>query len=179
MTASNDRFAGMLAGLRDAYRQRLEEDDSGAASAVRRSLIRFKLGGEAFAVDGGACREILRLPRLLPIPRLPGHIAGIFNLRGEIVAVTDLRPLLGLPAAPAADRPQVIVVSAGDYETALLTDGGCDMLEIDPQTIEAPGSTLNSFAADIVCGRAADPRGGILLLDVARLGARPELRCRG
>ncbi len=57
-------------------------------------------GTQRFGLPAAACREVLKVPRIVRVPRLPPHLPGIINLRGEIVAVTDLRPLLQLVAAP-------------------------------------------------------------------------------
>ena len=67
-------------------------------------------GAQRVGLPAAACREVLKVPRIVKVPRLPRHLPGIINLRGEIVAVTDLRPLLKLDAAPPTASFRLVVI---------------------------------------------------------------------
>jgi purine-binding chemotaxis protein CheW len=58
-----------------------------------------RLGGSSYALPVAAVREIVRLPPVTRVPGLPAFVAGLANVRGRVVAVLDLRPLLRLDAA--------------------------------------------------------------------------------
>jgi purine-binding chemotaxis protein CheW len=115
------------------------------------------------------------LPSFVPVPRLAEHFVGLFNLRGQIHAITDLRPLLGLPRQKVAPRTQVIVVEAAGLMTALATDGVKGIAAIPLEAIEPLQGELPGLGCEVLSGRAPYQNGTILLLDLERLLDRPEL----
>jgi purine-binding chemotaxis protein CheW len=73
-------------------------------------VLLIRLGDEHYAVELELLRSVLRPPGLTAVPCAPTHIAGIVNVRGEIITVVDLRAVLGLSReTPAAERWVVLV----------------------------------------------------------------------
>jgi len=134
----------------------------------------FHLSGERFALASTAAREVLRLPRLVRIPRVAGHIRGVINLRGQIVAVTDLRPLLGLSGEAVPERGQLIVVEAAGLTTALLTEGVEGIRPIPLSAIEPVTEGLSGFPREAAEGQVVGEDGLLLLLDLEHILSRPE-----
>ncbi len=60
-------------------------------------LVVFDLSSEAYGVDIGAVREIIRLQDITKVPRTPEFVEGVINLRGKVIPVIDLRRRFGLP----------------------------------------------------------------------------------
>lgn len=164
---------GILREMRDEYWRGIEEAEA-TQIEERQDYILFRLGGERFGIASRFAREVLRLPRLVRVPRLPRHIAGIFNLRGQIVAVTDLRELLNLPAGEPAPRSQLLVVEAAGLTTALLTDSVEGLHAIPATAIEPVTEGLSGFPREIASGHVVGSDGLLLLLNLEELLARPE-----
>ncbi|MCS6916020.1 MAG: chemotaxis protein CheW [Myxococcales bacterium] len=61
-------------------------------------LICFQVRGQDLALPITAVKETIAPRPLTRLPLCPPCIAGLINLRGEVVAVLDLGLLLGLPA---------------------------------------------------------------------------------
>ena len=58
-----------------------------------------------------------------PVPLAPRHVAGLVNLRGEVVTVVDVRLLLGLEARPSGVPPlHLVVTSRGDTRSLLVDE---------------------------------------------------------
>jgi purine-binding chemotaxis protein CheW len=165
---------GILEEMRDDYRRAVEVDDDESVTATCDYVI-FALGNELYGIESRFAREVLRLPRFVPVPRLPEHFVGLFNLRGQIHAITDLRPLLDLPRQTVALRTQVIVVEAAGLSTALCTDGVKGIAAIPLDSIEPLQNDLTGFAHEVLSGRAPYGSGTLLLLDLEKLLDRPEL----
>lgn len=64
-----------------------------SSDAVARLLV-FRVGNERFAVELTAVAEVIEAPALQPVPDAPPALLGVTMLRGELVAIHDLRPLL-------------------------------------------------------------------------------------
>ena len=130
-------------------------------------LATFTIDGDAFGVDVGRVREVVRPLEVTPIPLAPPEVAGLINLRGEIVTALDLRIRLGMETrADGAAMNMIMTTEHGPV--SLLIDEAGDVVEVDPTTFEAAPTTLTGPARDLILGTY--PFGGRLLaeLDVAR-----------
>ena len=173
-TSEQYDIRGILEEMRDDYRRGVEVSEEESITETRDYVI-FALGSELYGIESRFSREVLRLPRFVPVPRLPEHFVGLFNLGGQIHAITDLRPLLGLPRQTVALRTQVIVVEAVGLSTALCTDGVKGIAAISLETIEPLQGELPGLGREVLSGRVPYGDGTMLLLDLERLLDRPEL----
>ncbi len=67
-----------------------EEED-----VVTVRVLTFAVGSDRFGLQLGNTREIARLSDYTPVPGTPPRLLGLFNLRGTILPLFDLRLLLG------------------------------------------------------------------------------------
>lgn len=72
-------------------------------SASQRALY-FRLGSYALAVSGEGLRQVVTVGSLTRVPRVGPELLGLFSVRGEVLPLIDLRPLLGegLPGPTAS-----------------------------------------------------------------------------
>jgi purine-binding chemotaxis protein CheW len=75
-------------------------------------VLEFTLGKEHYALDITPVREIVEMTPITVIPRAPGHITGVINLRGEIVNILNLNSFLKLPCQPISASQKIIVFMA-------------------------------------------------------------------
>src|SRR5437016_5773323 len=71
-------------------------------------VVHLDLGEERYAIETRCVREILRLKEYTPVPDTPDFLVGVTNLRGQIVAVMDLRQFFGIAALAPTDHARVI-----------------------------------------------------------------------
>ncbi|MFB3818185.1 MAG: chemotaxis protein CheW [Candidatus Methylomirabilales bacterium] len=90
------------------------------ASGVRACLV--VLAGTPFAVDVRAAKEIVVLEGCTAVPQGPPHLLGVANLRGVILPLVDIRPLLGLAARRMNGRTTALVVSPAGQPLAVAVD---------------------------------------------------------
>jgi purine-binding chemotaxis protein CheW len=107
-----------------------------ADDAERLEVLAFCLAGETYGVETCHVREVCQLKDLTAVPCTPPFIAGVMSLRGQIVAIIDLRKFFELPARGLTDLNRVIVLSGDDNEFGLLADsigGVCSVIASDLQ----------------------------------------------
>jgi purine-binding chemotaxis protein CheW len=88
-----------------------------------------RLGGRPFAVDVVDAREVVTLDTTTPVPGAPASVLGVMNLRGSVLPVVEIRPLLGLPARGPGDR--AIVLADGDRRAAVLIEAVIGLTTLD------------------------------------------------
>ena len=80
----------------------------------------FRLEKERYALPLAAIREVVLPPQSFSrVPRAPGAVFGIMNLRGRVVTVVELRQLLGL-AGPGAVPQKIVLLDRGRRDLGLL-----------------------------------------------------------
>ena len=67
--------------------------------------VRLTVAGEAYAVPVGSVLEVVPLGEVTDVPGSRAELLGVLNLRGQILAVADLAPILGLDRTAESDRP--------------------------------------------------------------------------
>ena len=105
--------------------------------------VNFHLAGETYGMELRFVREVLPPKVPTPIPGVPAHIAGIINVRGEILSVVDLRRLFDLAGDTndASDGHYVLVLASPDMAFGIFADTvlGIRSIDID-QLAPAPGA---------------------------------------
>ena len=79
------------------------------ATITERHLVVFDLNEEAYGVDIGAVREIIRMQEITRVPRAPEFIEGVINLRGKVIPVVELRTRFSMPAVERTDEHRIVV----------------------------------------------------------------------
>jgi purine-binding chemotaxis protein CheW len=122
------------------------------------------LGPERYGVAVEQVREVTELGAIVPVPGAGPLVAGIQNLRGEILPVVRLHDLLG---GPAGDPRRIVVVREGDRSAGLAVDRAEAVMDLpepgEPVEPLMRGSVLHDGAVlgildvaavlDAVCAR--------------------------
>jgi purine-binding chemotaxis protein CheW len=120
---------------------RAEEEAEMAADATEPFLI-FRLGTQSFGLPAMAVEEITRLPDTLTrLPRAPGFVEGVMNLRGRAIPVIDQRKRFG-EEAPVDRRRRAIVIRMGALQAAFVVDEVAEIRRL-PVTMLAPAPDIS------------------------------------
>jgi purine-binding chemotaxis protein CheW len=140
-----------------------------APAAERVPWLGFLLGDEIYAFPLGQLREVARLTGVRRVPGAPARVAGLVNLRGEIVCALDARAILGL--APRATPEGAFFVAFRGFPDPLgvIVDAITDIYAIDPGEIEPPLETWSAGQAAMFVGSARVRDGVVGLLDLHQL----------
>ena len=126
-------------------------------------LVGFVLAGQRYGIETRFVREVARLTRFTAVPGTPAFVMGVTNLRGEILALFDLRHLLGLTVG-VTDLARIVVLGDHRREFGLLADAASEILYV-------PGASLAQ--TEMAWGRAyvqgVSPDGVVVLSGEALL----------
>ena len=168
-------IAQILEQMRADYWRNLEAAEQ-VEQGEQSDYLVVGFGPQRFGLPARSCREVFKLPRIVRVPRLPAHLPGIINLRGEIVAVTDLRPLLELPVTEPAAGFRLVVIASGELRTALLVERVEGMRSVAAADVAPLAEGSNHAAVNLFSGKLDDDEGRFLLLiDPQRLLDRPDM----
>jgi purine-binding chemotaxis protein CheW len=95
-------------------------------------------------------------------------VAGLINLRGQIVTALDMRRRLELPERPAELLPANVVLRSSAVGASLLVDAIGEVVEVDDETFEPPPETTSGVARELILGAYKLPGKLLLLLDLRK-----------
>ncbi len=144
----------------------LAQEPTPAATGEVLVLVEFTLGAAHYGVDSTLVREVYPLKDYTPLPGTPPFILGLMNVRGQIISITDLSPLFGLPDRGLRNANQVIILKNATREFAILVDAIVGIRTVPWADLQEDLPTLTGFAADFFLGITADR---LAVLDGVRL----------
>lgn len=124
-----------------------------------------RLGGCRYGLPMRSVAEVGRPPGLTRVPGLPEWVAGVANWRGRVLAVLDVRPLLGGAREALDRRGRMAVLTSGGVTAGLLVEGVEGTLLVDPAQVELPLASLPERTASLLWGQVTDAEGPCGLVD--------------
>ena len=134
----------------------------------RDEFLSFGLGAEQYAIDILRVREIRAF---MPVTRIANSVPamkGIFDLRGSIVPVFDMRILLGLPPGDVAN-PVVIILDIDGRPAGIVVDIVCQVVALERDAVKPVPSVSTVVNADCIRGATQVDEGMLIVLDIACL----------
>ncbi|MBP1572525.1 MAG: purine-binding chemotaxis protein CheW [Oscillospiraceae bacterium] len=118
-------------------------------SAENIRLLTFFVNGEQYCADISTVTDIIKIPPITFVPKLPDFIRGVINLRGKVVPVGDIAMRFGMEPEDYDDHSCVIVFSIRGTSAGLIVKRVGDVIDVTQQQI-APNVSQTSFISDIV-----------------------------
>ena len=115
-------------------------------------LVTFLLKDEEFGFDIMSVQEIIRLPKMAKVPRLPDYIDGIANLRGVVLPVIDMRTRFGMERETETDRTRVLVIDIEGVKTGLRVDRVKQVARVLRSEIEPPPAVIRGSSSGYLEG---------------------------
>jgi len=145
-------------------------------TAAKPRCMEVELAGGLFGLDVEHVKEVIALRPITRVFHAPPVIAGVVNLRGDVLTVIDLAVLLGQSSVTSASSARIVVLrDAGERRLAgVLVDRLGALREMPPEGLAQVPTTLSSSVARLLSGviPSAPPCG---VIDVAELFQTPEL----
>lgn len=142
---------------------------TGTAS-TNEQLLTFIVDGEEYGVDILRVQEIRSWSNPMPIPNTPHYIKGVINIRGDVVAIADLRERLGLPSLQYGATTVVVVLRVGGGQRervmGVIVDAMSDVTSVPQAAIKTPPSFKSSHEGSLAKGIVTLENKMITILDV-------------
>jgi purine-binding chemotaxis protein CheW len=104
-------------------------------------LVGFIVGNEEFAVPILSIQEIIKPIEWTKVPFTDDFVLGVFNLRGNVLPLIDLRKKFGAGEAEFDDDVRFIVIKVGEELAGFVIDRLTEALRIDSNSILPPPDT--------------------------------------
>ena len=102
-------------------------------------------------------KEVVEIIRIQPITEVLGdrkYIAGMINLRGNIIPVLHLRKRYNMPNVPFNKKTRIIIIRNEQEEMGLMVDEVTMVTHIEEENLEPPLKMFNAIEKECFTGFA-------------------------
>jgi purine-binding chemotaxis protein CheW len=137
------------------------------AAGLPLELLCFRAGGQEYGLPLRSIQEIRSYQQATPLPGQGAAVLGVLNLRGQVIALLDLRRLLGIPDDQDADAElrAVVVLVQDEQRLGLVVDEVLDVLPVQPERLRLLPQLPGDFAHRHLRGMVSADERRVLLLD--------------
>lgn len=135
--------------------------------------LTLRLDDELFAIEAQSVREILDLVPVTAVPNASPFAAGLINVRGRVVPLTDLKVAFGMRSAEPDQDTRIVVIETeieGEPSVVgILADKVYDVTDIEPAAIEEAPRVGMRWRPDYVRGIGKRRGDFIIIPDIHRI----------
>lgn len=128
---SNKCFSGLPGRAREEVRiGAMGKTNSGSTIDLEGKYLTFFLDKEEYGVPILKVREIIGVPEITQVPKMPLHCRGVINVRGNVIPVFDLRLALGFEQMDYTKETCIVVVETASATVGLIVDTVSEVMEL-------------------------------------------------
>jgi len=146
-----------------------------AADIQGTGYLTFTLGSEEYGLDILKVQEIKRYDMIARIPDTPDFIKGIFNLRGKIVPVVDMRVKFNLANADYGDFTVMIILNVAGRTIGVVVDGVSDVIQLTREQVRPPPEIGHRSSAKFITGIGTVNDRMLILMDIEKLMSSQDM----
>lgn len=138
-------------------------------------FVAFGVGSSRYGIDLRSLVEVINMVALTPVPGRPERpgsrpsLAGLINVRGQVLPVLSMRSLLALPDAAPTSSTRILLVRAEADLVGLVVDSVEGVIAPEAGSLAPVESKAGSESDEVLSHVYRAEAGLILLLDVPRL----------
>ena len=144
-----------------------------AASFIDFKMVTFDLAGKDYGIDIMHVKEIAKAGRFTYVPNTAPFVLGVYNLRGEIIPILDLRIFFNIPVQPQDESKlqNLLILSIDDQIFGLVVDKIDKVIGVQKSTIQPPHPLFGDINIKYINGVVENNNRLYVLLDVLRIFA--------
>jgi purine-binding chemotaxis protein CheW len=134
----------------------------------------FKVGDAEYMLPASDVLQMESYAGATPVPGTPPYVAGIVQVRGQVVPVVDLRQRFHLPKIEPTLGTRIVVAEALGRRVGLIVDAAREVIQVAAEQIKAPPRVVVEQAEGFVKGVAQVGNRLLMLIDFAKvIGEEP------
>ncbi|MBD5433190.1 MAG: chemotaxis protein CheW [Treponema sp.] len=154
----------------DIQDQMLDEESENVVVADFR-MVTFSLAGKDYAIDIMHVKEIAKASRFTYVPNTMPFVIGVYNLRGEIIPIIDLRKFFGIEVPPRTEDQleNMLIITVEEHVFGFVVDKIDRVVGVQKSTIQPPHPIFGDINIKFIYGIVEYEKHLFVLLDIARI----------
>jgi len=138
-------------------------------------MITFSLAGKDYGVDIMNVKEIAKADKFTYVPNAASFVRGVYNLRGDIIPIIDLRKFFHLPTDRKTDgQENMLILRIHDGVYGTIVDKIDKVVGINSETIQPPHPIFGDINIKYINGVVEKNGDLYIILDVIRIFSQKE-----
>ena len=156
--------------------QQLEEKKENAA-IVDFKMVTFSLADKDYSIDIMHVKEIAKAGRFTFVPNTLPFVLGVYNLRGEIIPILDLRIFFNIEVPPREDNKleNMLILQVDDQKFGVVVDKIDKVIGVQKSTIQPPHPLFGDINIKYIDGVVESNNRLYVLLDITRIFSSKEV----
>ncbi len=156
---------------------------SSQAPALAGKYLTFHLAGESYGLPILKVQEIIRLMKITRVPKAPGFVLGVVNLRGKVIPIINMRRKFGLEAVPDTERTCIIVVQIANggqnIVLGVVVDEVSEVMDLNSEQLSKTPPMGAGVDTEYIMGMGRLENNVVMLLDLDKAFSTQELSAMG
>lgn len=148
-------------------------EEKHAVTNVDFRMVTFTLAGRDYAIDIMKVKEISKDNRFTYVPNAAPFVMGVYNLRGDIISVIDLRIFFNQMTRndmnDESNLENMIILRLEDHTIAVIVDSIDKVVGIPSNTIQPPHPLFGDINVKYISGIVESDKKLYVILDVERI----------
>jgi purine-binding chemotaxis protein CheW len=133
-------------------------------------MITFSLAGKDYGVDIMNVKEIAKADKFTYVPNAASYVRGVYNLRGDIIPIIDLRTFFHLPIEEKNDGTEnMLILLIEDRVYGTIVDKIDKVVGINSDSIQPPHPIFGDINIKFISGVVEKQGDLYIILDVVRI----------
>ena len=147
------------------------EDKNENATVVDFKMVTFSLADKDYSIDIMHVKEIAKAGRFTYVPNTLPFVLGVYNLRGEIIPILDLRIFFNIEVPPREENKleNMLILSVEDQKFGVVVDKIDKVVGVRRSTIQPPHPLFGDINIKYIDGVVESNNRLYVLLDITRI----------
>ena len=160
--------------LNTSVNEEMQEEYVGEhISVIDFKMITFSLAEKDYAIDIMKVKEIAKANNFTYVPNTAPFVLGVYNLRGDIIPIIDLRIFFNIPIKQRAKDTieSMVIINVDDQTFGIVVDRIDKVVGVSKNTIQPPHPIFGDINIKYIYGVVENAGQLYILLDVDRIFA--------
>jgi purine-binding chemotaxis protein CheW len=149
-----------------------EKKAAAVIETVDFKMVTFSLGGKDYGVDIMNVKEIAKADKFTYVPNASSFVRGVYNLRGDIIPIIDLRTFFHLPISRnegGDGQENMLILHIEDHVYGTIVDKIDKVVGINSEQIQPPHPIFGDINIKYIQGVVEKNGDLYIILDVVRI----------
>ncbi|MDR0496389.1 MAG: chemotaxis protein CheW [Treponema sp.] len=166
-----------MAGIKDLAQVNAElQEQKERVDTVDFKMVTFSLAGKEYGVDIMNVKEIAKADKFTYVPNAASFVRGVYNLRGDIIPIIDLRMFFHLPVERKTKDvlENMLILRIDDRVYGTIVDKIDKVVGINTENIQPPHPIFGDINIKYISGVVEKQGELYIILDVVRIFTQSE-----
>lgn len=134
-------------------------------------MVTFSLAGKDYGLDIMRVKEIAKDNEFTFVPNTAPYVRGVYNLRGDIISIIDLRLMFRVPIPQKEEGAleNMIILNLRDHIIGVIVDSTDKVVGISSESIQPPHPLFGDINVKFISGVVEHDSKLYIILDAQRI----------